>query len=73
MPRKMTIKINDYGVKYKKKYVYTDLYHNLTWDELLEDFIKFLEDMHEYPIRNQVKWESTKERLERIMFKGTLP
>lgn len=73
MQRKMTIKINDYGVKYKKEYVYTDAHNEMTWDELLEDFIKFLEHMHEYPIRDQVKWESAKERFERIMFKGVLP
>lgn len=73
MPRKMTLKINDYGVKYKQEFVYTDANSNMTWDELLEDFIKFLEGMHEYPIRNQIKWESIEERFEKMMFKGVLP
>ena len=72
MPRKMTLKINDYGVKYKQEFVYTDKHNNMTWDELLEDFIKFLEGMHEYPIRDQIKWMSTEERFKKIAFTGVL-
>ena len=41
--------------------------YGIPWDNVLKDFINFLSAAYGYDIRNQVKFETTEEKLDRLV------